>query len=1839
MFDLAVNGGGLLTIEYRKAGYLPVHRQVQARWQDYAWAPDIVLVPYDNLVTAVDLASPAPMQVARGSVVTDADGTRQPTLLISQGTAATITLPDGSSRALSDLHVRATEYTIGTTGPNAMPAPLPPSTAYTYAVELSVDEAVAAGADRVGFDQPISYYMENFLNFPAGMIVPVGYYDRKQGRWIPSRNGRVVRIVGITAGMADLDTDGDGLADDAATLAALGATDSERQKLALLYAPDTSLWRVPIMHFTTYDYNWPYACVGDCIQSPPPTDNNIVIPPSDIKYECGSVIGCQNQTLGESFPATGTPFSLNYSSDRVVGRAATDTVTIPLSGAVVPQGLKRITLEISIVGRSYTYTFDNSANQTFSFTWDRKDAFGRPLQGTHTLTVRIGYDYGTTYYGPPYLEYVFGLAGNPMAGFPTRADTTIWREWRTKVGGWDARGQGLGGWTIDVHHAYDPWGRLLYLGNGVRHSADDRAHTIDRVAGHGSQYNDTGDGPALNAAVGLPIGVTVAADGSYFISEIYHNRVRRVNPEGIINRVAGNNVRGYSGDGGAATAASLYNPAGTAIGPDGSIYIADMGNNRVRRVTPDGIITTVAGTGEFGYGGDGDGGQAMQAKLSYPTDVEIGPDGALYIAEYFGGTIRRVGPDGVIVTVAGGGGLAGDGIQATQAFLNFPLGIALGADGTLYIADEGDHRVRRVTPDGIITTVAGNGEAGYTGDGGPATNARMYYPAGLSPGPNGTLYIADTGNNVIRRVGSDGIIATVAGNGLAGWEGDGGPAVRAELNSPQSVAVGFDGTLLIADYYNNLIRRVSPSLPGFSYTDILMPSPDGREVYHFDGNGRHLRTLNALTAATMYQFTYDPGGNLIEIADADNNATRIERDASGNPTGIVAPGGQRTELSMDANGYLAFIANPAGDNVGLSYKSDGGGLMELLTDQRGYPHLFAYDPLGLLIRDDDPAGGYKTLTRTESGAGGGYEVSVSTALGKTTTYGVSPLPAGDIEQVNTSPTGAQTITRIGANAVSTTWSPDNTVTEVVEGPDPRVGMQAPIRSSSTTWTPGGLVSVTTLDRMAVLADPRNPFSLQSQTDWTTVNGRTYTSTFDNATRQTTTITPAGRQTVSTTDERGRVISVQSDPSVFPTTFTYDPMGRLYQTGQDNNLWTHLYDGRNRLWKKIDPMDNTTEFGYDDADRVNRVILPSGRTYGFAHDNNGNVTSITMPSGAVHGLGYTKINLDNSYTPPGNPSYATGYNLDREWVRTTLPSGRAIDGGYDNGGRLHDVTYPEAAVAMTYFDNTDRVGTLTRASVADNQAIAFSYDGFLTTRVAFSGLANGEYRYAFDNNFWVTGVALDNVWTTVGHDNDGLLTRYGPFTISRNGPAGAPSALTDNVLNISYTYDSSGRPWVRTHTVAGQQVYQLTLGYDNVGRIATKTEVVAGTSHVLDYTYDVDGQLFEVRQDNVLVEQYAYDNNANRTSTLATTATYDDQDRLIQKGGVAYTFDDDGYLTQRGSDTFQYSAKGELLSATVGGRTITYHYDGMGRRIGKTDATGTVQYLYGNPRNPFQVTASRDATGILTTYFYDTAGNLYSFDRGVQRYYVATDQLGTPKAVTDATGAVVKAVEYDAWGVRLSDTNPTFDLPVGFAGGVADAGTALVRFGFRDYEPGTGRWAAKDPVFFKSGQANLFVYSGNNPVNLRDSSGLWTIAIGVAGTAGAGGGVGGGFSFVFDNKGNVGIISSAGGGGLGGISYSAGAQVQVTNANTIYDLNGLSLQSGGSLLASPLGFEAVQGDSYWGVNFNITLPGLSGGLTPVELHSIAEYAAVEGMTWDEALKYVLKLLGGKSGGGYCPLPSP
>ena len=288
---------------------------------------------------------------------------------------------DGSEVVLDEIHVRATEYTVGETGPEAMPADLPPTTAYTYTVELSVDEALAAGADSVTFSEPVPVYVENFIGFPTGMLAPVAFYDRTIGQWVPEENGTVIEILDIADGLAEVDTDGDEVADDGTEL---GIDEEERATLAELHEPGQSLWRIEVTHFSPCDINWfPYL--------PPWAQGwleKIFSPDDDPCADevTGSIIECQNQVLGESLPVTGTPFTLNYRSDRVPGFLASRTVDAPLTGpdpdpdwitVMAGGGTRRAGGAAATI-----FPIDNpTPNLVHRFTWDDHDIYDRPVRG------------------------------------------------------------------------------------------------------------------------------------------------------------------------------------------------------------------------------------------------------------------------------------------------------------------------------------------------------------------------------------------------------------------------------------------------------------------------------------------------------------------------------------------------------------------------------------------------------------------------------------------------------------------------------------------------------------------------------------------------------------------------------------------------------------------------------------------------------------------------------------------------------------------------------------------------------------------------------------------------------------------------------------------------------------------------------------------------------------------------------------------------------------------------------------------------------------------------------------------------------------------------------------------------------------------------------------------------------------------------------------------------------------------------------------------------------------------------------------------------------------------
>jgi len=412
---------------------------------------------------------------------------------------------------------------------------------------------------------------------------------------------------------------------------------------------------------------------------------------------------------------------------------------------------------------------------------------------------------------------------------------------------------------------------------------------ITTIAGNGSN-GFSGDGSAATSAMMAgPWGIALDSSGNLYIADVFNARVRKIASGGTISTVAGNGLLSYSGDGSAAVKAQLYSPRGVAVDAQGNLYIADSSNNRVRKVAAGGVITTVAGNGAAGFGGDG--AAATSAQLNQPVALAVDASGNLYIADFANNRVRMVSPSGVISTVAGNGtvGFGGDGSAATSAQLNGPTAVTVDRAGNVYVSDFINNRVRKFTPGGNIATVAGNGLGGFGGDGGPAASALLNGPYGLAVDASGNLYIADLDNSRIRKVTPDGTISTFAGNGIAAVAGDGGPASQATLAAPQSLLLDSAGNLYIGDSVGR-VRMISSA---GTISTIAGKGPAG---YSGDGGDATLAQINGPLGLAV-----DVAGNLY-IADTGNNAIRqvqpvgvtptlsaITNGAS-NATGAIAPG-------------------------------------------------------------------------------------------------------------------------------------------------------------------------------------------------------------------------------------------------------------------------------------------------------------------------------------------------------------------------------------------------------------------------------------------------------------------------------------------------------------------------------------------------------------------------------------------------------------------------------------------------------------------------------------------------------------------------------------------------------------------------------------------------------------------------------------------------------------------------------------------------------------------------------------------------------------------------------------
>ena len=333
--------------------------------------------------------------------------------------------------------------------------------------------------------------------------------------------------------------------------------------------------------------------------------------------------------------------------------------------------------------------------------------------------------------------------------------------------------------------------------------------TISTVAGTGTVGFSGDGGPAVEALISNPTAVATDDHGNLYIADVYNNRIRKVDTEGTITTIMGTGTSDAQTDDLPAIETNLCSAYGIATDSCGVLYVLDRIRSRIFRIEKDGIARRIVGTGKNGFAGDG--GAAIDAQIMHPNHLVVDSEGTLYIADSGNNRIRRVTPDGMITTVAGTGesGFAGDGGPALNAEFICPAAIAIDGKHNIYIADFGNHRIRRISQDGLISTVAGNGESEFNGDGRPALESQFGEPCGVAVDQNGTIYVGDQINCRVRAITPDGIMHTVAGTGVQGYAGDGGPALVAQISNPDIIAFDGEGNLYVPDYSNAVVRKLT----------------------------------------------------------------------------------------------------------------------------------------------------------------------------------------------------------------------------------------------------------------------------------------------------------------------------------------------------------------------------------------------------------------------------------------------------------------------------------------------------------------------------------------------------------------------------------------------------------------------------------------------------------------------------------------------------------------------------------------------------------------------------------------------------------------------------------------------------------------------------------------------------------------------------------------------------------------------------------------------------------------------------------------------------------------------
>uniref|UniRef100_A0A8C9DD73 Teneurin-2 n=1 Tax=Prolemur simus TaxID=1328070 RepID=A0A8C9DD73_PROSS len=1416
----------------------------------------------------------------------------------------------------------------------------------------------------------------------------------------------------------------------------------------------------------------------------------------------------ETQVLHEELELPGSNVKLRYLSSRTAGYNS--LLKITMTQSTVPLNLIRVHLMVAVEGHLFQKSFQASPNLAYTFVWDKTDAYGQRVYGLSDAVVSVGFEYETC------------------------PSLILWEKRTALLQGFELDPSNLGGWSLDKHHILNVKSGILHKGTGENQFLTQQPAIITSIMGNGRRRsiscpscNGLAEGNKLLAPVALAVGI----DGSLYVGDF--NYIRRIFPSRNVTSILELRNKEFK---------HSNNPAHKyylAVDPvSGSLYVSDTNSRRIYRVKSlsgakdlAGNSEVVAGTGEqclpFDEARCGDGGKAVDATLMSPRGIAVDKNGLMYFVDAT--MIRKVDQNGIISTLLGSNDLTAvrplscdSSMDVAQVRLEWPTDLAVNPmDNSLYVLE--NNVILRITENHQVSIIAGRPMHCQV----PgidyslsklAIHSALESASAIAISHTGVLYITETDEkkiNRLRQVTTNGEICLLAGAAsdcdckndvnCNCYSGDDAYATDAILNSPSSLAVAPDGTIYIADLGNIRIRAVSKNKPVLNaFNQYEAASPGEQELYVFNADGIHQYTVSLVTGEYLYNFTYSADNDITELIDNNGNSLKIRRDSSGMPRHLLMPDNQIITLTVGTNGGLKVVSTQNLE-IGLMTYDGNTGLLATKSDETGWTTFYDYDHEGRLTNVTRPTGVVTSLHRE---------------MEKSITIDIENSNRDDDVTVITNLSSVEASYTVVQDQVRNSYQLCNNGTlRVMYANGMGVSFHSEPHVLAGTITP-------TIGRCNISLPMENGLnSIEWRLRKEQIKGKV--TIFGRKLRV------HGRNLLSIDYDRNiRTEKIYDDHRKFTLRIIYDQVGRPFLWLPSSGLAavnvSYFFNGRlaglqrgamsertdidkqGRIVSRMFADGKVWSYSYLDKSMV--LLLQSQRQYIFEYDSSDRLHAVTMPSVARHSMStHTSIGyIRNIYNPPeSNASIIFDYSDDGRILKTSfLGTGRQVFYKYGKLSKLSEIVYDSTAVTFGYDETTGVLKMVNLQSGGFSCTIRYRKIGPLVDKQIYrfseEGMVNARFDYTYhDNSFRIASVKPVISETPLPVD----LYRYDEISgkVEHFGKFGViyydiNQIITTAVMTLSKHFDTHGRIKEVQYEMFRSLMYWMTVQYDSMGRVIKRELKLGPYANTTKYTYDYDGdgQLQSVAVNDRPTWRYSYDLNGNLhllnpgNNVRLMPLRYDLRDRITRLGDVQYKIDDDGYLCQRGSDIFEYNSKGLLTRAynKASGWSVQYRYDGVGRRASyKTNLGHHLQYFYSDLHNPTRVThVYNHSNSEITSLYYDLQGHLFAMESSSgEEYYVASDNTGTPLAVFSINGLMIKQLQYTAYGEIYFDSNPDFQMVIGFHGGLYDPLTKLVHFTQRDYDVLAGRWTSPDYTMWKNvgkepAPFNLYMFKSNNPLS-------------------------------------------------------------------------------------------------------------------------------------------------------------